>query len=211
MATMNKPADGEPNWYRAVNDNWSSIERNLLDNSVVAAKGDLVVASGPRSPSNQPVGSDGLVLLADSTQGLGMRWASINGTGYVTVQNVRATTSTSTSSTTDGDMDSMSISVTVGASDKVLVMFSASIEGGTNANNCTLTLLRGTTALQVLTIGSAASPWGNAATLSVLDQPGAGTFTYKVQWRIDSGTARQDLAPFSTNGDRMIAVVVLPA
>jgi hypothetical protein len=208
MATMNKPAAGSPNWHRAITDNWASIEKNLLDKNLLTAKGDLFAASAAKALSALPVGADASVLLADSTQGLGMRWAALNGTGYVSVQSARATTSTNTTSTTFVDMDSMTLTVTVGASSKVLVFFNGNIEGGANWSQ--ISLIRDTTTLHIGGAGLNSSPWSYPATLFVLDQPGAGTYTYKVQWLINSGTVTEDLQPYATTGDRMIAVVVLP-
>ncbi len=61
--------------------------------STLAAKGDILAASGTSSPARVPVGADGQVLVADSAQSTGLAWAapgtapvsSVNGrTGAVT-------------------------------------------------------------------------------------------------------------------------------
>lgn len=208
MVTMNKPADGAPNWYRAVTDNWTSIEKNLLDKNIPAGKGELFVATTYETVSSVPVGADATLLIADSTQGVGMRYASINGTGYSPVQSVRATTSTNTTSTTYVDLDSMTLSVTAGAASKVLVMFNANILGG--ANYATLCLLRDSTALQTIVMGSKPVGWTLSSNVFALDQPGAGTFTYKIQWKVDIYGVTQDLEPYSMLGDRLLVAIVLP-
>lgn len=45
--------------------------------TIVTAKGDLIVATGNATLTRQPVGSDGQVLVADSTQADGVAWQSV--------------------------------------------------------------------------------------------------------------------------------------
>lgn len=51
-----------------------AIEKALLD-----LKGDLIVATGSDTPARLPVGTDGQVLQADSSQSSGVKWASAAG------------------------------------------------------------------------------------------------------------------------------------
>jgi hypothetical protein len=85
MATMNKPASDERNWGQAVNDNWAAIETGIIDNGVLAAKGDLIVANGASNPSRLAAGSNGQYLRADTAQAPGVRW---NDPSIVTSQDV---------------------------------------------------------------------------------------------------------------------------
>jgi hypothetical protein len=48
-----------------------------IPKSTLAAKGSLISASAASTPSNVAVGTNGQVLTADSTQALGVKWATV--------------------------------------------------------------------------------------------------------------------------------------
>lgn len=50
-----------------------------VDKSTLTTKGDIYAASAASTPARVAVGSDGLVLTADSSQSAGVRWASVSG------------------------------------------------------------------------------------------------------------------------------------
>jgi hypothetical protein len=208
MGIMNHPSQDSVDWFKAVADNWAYIENNLLDKTLAAAKGDLIAATASASPARVPVGANDDTLIADSSQTTGLRWVGgINSTSAVTAVRARATTSTSTTSSTFADMDSMSLNVTVGATNKVLVIFSSTMKGGSNSG--TVRIMRDSVDLKYGT-GQGGTTWGVPMGMATVDQPGSGTFTYKVQWRVDTGTITQDLQPYSASGDRELIVVTLP-
>lgn len=75
MASMNKPSSQQSDWYQAVTDNWTSIEKNLIDKNLVSAKGDLIVATGASALDRLGVGSNEQLLTSDSSTTAGVKWA----------------------------------------------------------------------------------------------------------------------------------------
>ena len=52
----------------------TEVEAAYLGSSLFTAKGSLLVSSGVGVPDELPIGPDGYVLIADSTEYLGIRW-----------------------------------------------------------------------------------------------------------------------------------------
>ena len=50
---------------------------NTLPTTLGMMKGDIIVYRGPNDPVRLPVGSNGQVLVADSTSELGVKWATL--------------------------------------------------------------------------------------------------------------------------------------
>ena len=73
-------------------------DSNAIQNAIVDAKGDLIAATAADTPARLPVGTNGQILVADSTASTGLKWATpVNGK---VLQVINATTTTSTASTT---------------------------------------------------------------------------------------------------------------
>jgi hypothetical protein len=59
-----------------LNGNWDIVDAQMIGQSVVDAKGDLLVATGPDTIARYPVGADGLVLKANAAAPAGVEWAA---------------------------------------------------------------------------------------------------------------------------------------
>ncbi len=53
-----------------------AIESNFITENIVDAKGDLIVATGSNTVVKVPLGSNGYVLTADSSESSGVKWAT---------------------------------------------------------------------------------------------------------------------------------------
>ena len=123
---------------------------NAISNTLVDAKGDLIVATGADTPGILTAGTTGQVLTVDSTTGTGLKWATPAAGGKV-LQVVQATYSTSTAINTATDTDTgLSASITPSsASSKILVLVSQKykVNNASDRVHSTHTLLRGATVI----------------------------------------------------------------
>jgi hypothetical protein len=55
---------------------WAAAPASGIQPTLVDAKGDLIGASADNTPARVPVGADGQVLIADSSQASGVRWGT---------------------------------------------------------------------------------------------------------------------------------------
>jgi len=53
-----------------------TTDPNAVSKTILDAKGDIIVATAADTPARLPVGTNGQVLLADSTQTTGLKWAA---------------------------------------------------------------------------------------------------------------------------------------
>lgn len=61
---------------------WVGInDADAIQNSIMDAKGDLIVATADNTPARLPVGTNDYVLTADSAEATGLKWAAASGGG----------------------------------------------------------------------------------------------------------------------------------
>lgn len=103
-------------------------DSNAIQNAIVDAKGDIIVATAADTPSRLAVGANNTVLTADSSTATGLKWATpAAGGGGKVLQVVSATTTTTTTITSTSLTDS-GITATItptSATSKILVIISA--------------------------------------------------------------------------------------
>lgn len=174
---------------------WSSVDPlTILD-----AKGDLITATAADTPARLAVGTNGQVLMVDSTTATGLKWGTA-ASGKV-LQVVQATYSTQTSTTSATFVDTgLSASITPSAtSSKILVLTTSNLYAyrtGTNIG-AKLQIVRGSTAIftqerAVLVVATNTSNYvGASITLAYLDSPSTtSSTTYKTQFcQVDNSTA----------------------
>ena len=115
--------------------------------STVTTKGDLIAATASATVSRLGVGTNGQVLIADSTAATGIKWGTAGSGAVVQVKSITYNTSTTVASTTYTDTG-LSLSITpTSASNKILVIISQGWSvGRSNVDNgYDLRILRGAT------------------------------------------------------------------
>lgn len=163
-------------------------DSNAIQNAIVDAKGDLIAASAADTPARLAVGTNGQVLVADSTAATGLKWASV---GTKVVQVVTATTATGVSSTSTTYADTnLTASITpTSASNSILIFVNhAGTRKGGGDTGVGLRLLRGSTTLATFETtagftGSSAFNQIGAASYMHFDSPATtSSTTYKTQF-----------------------------
>jgi hypothetical protein len=184
-----------------------SVTLNLDSTAVIAptivdAKGDLIAATAADTVSRLAVGTNGQVLMADSTTATGLKWGTAGGGGKV-LQVVSATYSTEFTTTSATMQDTgLSASITPSAStSKVLVLMTNNFAATRTGDDCyfRFQILRGST---TIFIGNSNEGYAEAnqtsnlrqfyttATANYLDSPATtSATTYKVQIRSVGGSS----------------------
>ena len=164
----------------------------------ITAKGDLIVGTGNAAFDNLPVGTNGHILVADSSVSpTGLKWAAPAAGGKV-LQVVSMTTSTLTSIATSTYTDSgLTLSITpTAATSKILVIADCNTQAsraGSSLNAYarivrTSTTIYDTHIFELEAAGVASCATGSHNTLVFLDSPSTtSATTYKVQGSASTG------------------------
>lgn len=176
------------------------------------AKGDLVVGSGSNASSLLTVGTDGLALIADSTQSTGIKWGAIS---QKVLQVVSASTSTAVSGSGTSYFDSgLSASITPTAStSKILVLVQQHMYVGRGSSQYDVwafhQLLRNSTVIDRTLIGMFQNTnWSGYGGFAYLDSPSTtSSTTYKTQ---GNGSSTNTSVQYQwTFGDTTYSSIVL--
>ena len=125
-------------------------DSNAIQNAIVDAKGDLIAASAADTPARLAVGTNGQVLVADSTASTGLKWQTMGSAAVLQIVVGSTATQKDTSSATYADSNLTATITPTSASSRILVMFN---QNGLNRDNSSyatygnLRLLRGATTL----------------------------------------------------------------
>ena len=130
----------------------TSDDANAIQNSIIDAKGDLIVGSAADTPARLAVGTNGHTLVADSSTATGLAWAAPAGGGGKVLQVVSTakTDSFSTATAAFTDVTGLSVSITPSAAtSKVLVMVTLSSSARDGQGDSGMRLLRGSTDIAI--------------------------------------------------------------
>jgi len=174
--------------------------------SPLTTKGDLYGFS--TLDARIPIGTNNQVLTADSTQALGLKWATPASGGKV-LQVVMGSTATATTTTSSSYQDTgLTVSITPSsATSKVLIIVSQQgmqKPASNSQDGIDLQLLRGATALETicLSLGYTNSVVVNtlSASSGYLDSPATtSSTTYKTQFKSQNGGNTVSVQTNSTN------------
>ena len=169
---------------------------NPIVETIIDAKGDLILGSASDAAARLAVGTNDQVLTADSTQSTGVKWADSGGGGKLLQVAFGAYAIQRTHTSTYADTG-LSASITVSAADSNVLIFVAQNVGENGyAFHADLQIMRDTTVVKEFKKAffdedSVTFATVDNVALNTIDiAPGIGTYTYKTQCKEVSGDVR---------------------
>ena len=170
-----------------------AITKATASSIAPAAKGSIVVGSATNDAGVLAVGTNTHILVADSTETLGMKWAAPAG-GSFTTGNDTVTTGQTTSSSSFTDLTTVGPTVTLTTGTKALIMLTVQLDN--QANN-----RQGTAAIEISGASSVSPSDGpafhifsssntavQATTTYIATGLTAGSNTFKVKYKAGGST-----------------------
>jgi hypothetical protein len=204
---------------------WASIGAVAAD-SIWDTKGDLAVGTGADTAAKLPVGSNGQVLTADSTQTTGLKWAAAaGGSTFHGVQTHASTTQSISSSSltpvtydteefdTDGYHDTTTnkerITIPVGLGGKYLITFSSFWGAGVGSSPPFAAIYKnaGATNLQSLPHPAASSAQYTGTTITITTLAD-GDYIFVQVWQTSGSPVSLGHASANEAMSRMTAVKI---
>jgi len=158
--------------------------------TAIDAKGDLVAGTGADAFARLAVGTNGQVLVADSAEATGLKWATASGGGKV-LQMVYATYATLVSNSTSTYADTgLTATITPTSATSTLLIFvnhsNVYKESGNSSSQLLLKLLRGATQIYEMSnlYTGVSNNLQGSVTIIHRDSPATtSALTYKTQFR----------------------------
>ena len=172
---------------------------SVIAPTIVDAKGDLITATAADTPARLPIGTNGQVLTADSTQSTGMKWAAAAGGGKI-LQVVQAVNTATQSTTSTSYVDAITVAITPSSvSSRILVIGYIAAGVDPTATQCAFRLAAGSTGIFVgdasgsrnqatgIVPNPASANYSSEASVSYVDSPATtSSVTYRVQYKVDA-------------------------